>query len=221
MLVNKPISWLFILLNISLFLTLQACTIRHTQQMVYNTLHEVELIDHHRIERVNQWVLTRQASIYLARPQWLVHKENTKSLPRTFKQLTERFYFHVKRSFPQTELALSQGAIDDARLAALKSGHNILIYPQVMLIKDQLSAWEEIHEDWLIDVDKTIGRDQVVLQVLVYDIHKNQLIDSTNILSHSGLLSVSQGMPEDLFDRGIADYVHRLSGRHPPLARVD
>lgn len=208
-------KWSFLLVSIICLLSiLQACTVQHTKQVVYDSLHKTELIDHHRIERPNHWVLSRQASIYLARPQWLVDKPDAKPLPRAFYELTNHLYFHFKRTFPQTVLASSAGSIRDARLAGVSSGRNILVYPQLMLFKDQLSSWQEVNEELLLDPDKPIGRDRVALQILVYDLNTNRLIDSTNIFSYSGLISIYEHYPQQLFEQGVEDYVYQLSGRH-------
>lgn len=167
-------------------------------------LGDAGLLDNYRIQRGGNWRLQADSRLYIAQSHF-VPVGHTGARPNI---LAEEAFAAAVQVFPQVRRAEQPLGLDEALGKARQQGMDYLLYTRFASARASgegdtaASAPEEGH----------VGRDHVILQMLLMEASTERLVDFTTIESRTGFLDFSRSRPEDLLREPMQAYTRQLLG---------
>ncbi|MFT5084338.1 MAG: hypothetical protein ACI9Y1_002392 [Lentisphaeria bacterium] len=183
------------------------CTAQYTRHILSQALADVNLAGEHQINRNVMWTVNAQTSVYLGKPVAIDAGEHGRALNVIYNEL--RMSLH--QAFPELQTLDEDLTLAQAFLLASARGCDLLLFPKLVTLEDNLNTFQELQEGGSLHPGKVIAPDRIALQVLIYEVRTKRLIDVSTLKSHNNLFSNSE--PTKLFHKAVKRYVLALSGK--------
>lgn len=186
-------------------LLLSACTPSQMRDEGRYYLSDAGLLDNYRIKRSGNWRLQADSHLYIAQSHF-VPVGHTYARPNI---LAEEAFAAAVQVFPMVQRAEQPLGLDQALTRTGEQGLDYLLYTR--FASAQSSAGLQQGEQTA--QDGHVGRDRVVLQLLLMEAATERVIDFVTIESRTGFLAFYKSRPEDLLREPMQDYTRQLLGR--------
>ena len=188
-----------------LALLLGGCTPSQMRDEGRYYLSDAGLLDNYRIKRSGNWRLQADSHLYIAQSHF-VPVGHTYARPNI---LAEEAFAAAVQVFPMVQRAEQPLGLDQALTRTREQGLDYLLYTR--FASAQSSAGTQQSEQ---DAQQGhVGRDRVVLQLLLMEAATERVIDFVTIESRTGFLAFYKSRPEDLLREPMQDYTRQLLGR--------
>ncbi|WP_235991248.1 DUF4823 domain-containing protein [Halopseudomonas xiamenensis] len=193
------------LMTMLALLLLSACTPSQMRDEGRYYLSDAGLLDNYRIKRSGNWRLQADSHLYIAQSHF-VPVGHTYARPNI---LAEEAFAAAVQVFPMVQRAEQPLGLDQALTRTREQGLDYLLYTR--FASAQSSAGPQQGEQTA--QDGHVGRDRVVLQLLLMEAATERVIDFVTIESRTGFLAFYKSRPEDLLREPMQDYTRQLLGR--------
>ena len=190
------------LLSLLAALMLVACTPSHMREEGSRLLSDARLIDSYQIQRSGNWRLQPDSRLYIAQSHFdpVGHGHARPNI------LAEEAFAAAVQVFPMVRRAEQPLGLDEALAMARRHGMDYLLY----------TRFASAHASGRADEDSApggrVGRDKVVLQLLLMETATGRLADFVTIENRTGFLDFSRSRPEDLLREPLQAYTRQLLG---------
>ena len=192
-----------------LFLT--SCTAQYTRQVWQKSLASISLTEDVNVQRSASWTIHPNTRVYLS--QSISPEENEQGHYRN-KMLLHKELNHVFRQvFPDMYFSQDPMTFDDAMYAAKVFKAELLIYPRLVNVDDQLNTWSEFRGGSKLNPGKERKVDKIEIQVLIYDVNTEALIDLAIIGSFDKLFASDKRQIQELFLPALQAYIYDITGK--------
>lgn len=195
--------WVFTLLAM---LILIGCTPSQMKEEGRFYLSDAGLLDRYQITRSGSFRLQADSRLYIAQSHF-VPVGHTSARPNV---LAEEGFAAAVQVFPMVRRAKQPLGLDEALARTRQQGLDYLLYTR--FASAQSSAGTQQTPQQASDGD--VGRDQVVLQLMLLEASTERVIDFATITNRTGFLMFYKSRPEDLLREPMEDYTRQLLGRH-------
>lgn len=184
-------------------MALAACTPSHMREEGRHLLGDARLIDSYQIQRSGNWRLQADSRLYIAQS----HFEPVGYPHARPNLLAEEAFAAAVQVFPMVRRAELPLGLQEALTRSRQQGMDYLLYTRFA------SAWASAGDDREAAVRQGhIGRDQVVLQMLLMEVGTERLVDFVTIDNRTGFLDLSRSRPEELLREPMQNYTRQLLG---------
>ena len=190
-------------------LVLSSCTASYTKDLVQKSLADLNLASEHRVERDAMWVVSAKTPVYLIKPVAIDSRKHTRALNILYSELDVA----LQRAFPDYQTINQELTLAQAFMMAKAQGSDLLFFPKLVAIENNLNTNHEIQEGRGLHPEKTMAPDRTTLQVLIYEVRTQRLIDVSILRSHNRLFSANGTEPSKLFHSAVVNYVRSISGK--------
>lgn len=165
----------------------------------------------HRVSRQGDWVLPADSSIYVAKPQMPEGSDSTQQALTS--QICANLVKAMSEYFPQTALGADFLPLEDALAEAHRSGSLYLIYPKLVQFHQGTLAGDQVEDE--AEEVRVISRSRISVQLMIYDVLSQQLVEGVTVRSKGGWLADFQEEPTSLIAEGFALFSRQLSAVAP------
>ena len=163
------------------------------------------VLDHSRTYRVSNWHLQPDSFIYIGQAPFV---PPGKAYPRPNVVAEEAFSGFIQY-FPLVRRAPAPVGLEEAMAQARTAGANYLLYARFAAADDRIGTTDEWQDQEALD---RLGVDHSVVQLMLIETNTRYLVDTAQIRSRGGLLTLYDAKPEDLLAAPLRDYARRLLG---------
>lgn len=184
-------------------LLLAACTPSQMREEGRFYLSDAGLLDNYQIKRSGNWRLQADSRLYIAQS----HFDPVGYTQARPNLLAEEAFAAAVEVFPMVRRAEHPLGLDEALARTRQQGLDYLLYTrfasgQASGGADRQNAATQGH----------VGRDRVVLQMLLMEASTERVVDFTTIENRTGFLNFSKSRPEDLIREPMQAYTRQLLG---------
>lgn len=183
-------------------LSLYACTPSQIQQEGRYYMSDAGLLDNYSIQRSGNWRLQADSRLYIAQshydPVGYAHARPNLLAEETFAAAVQVFALVRRAEQPL--------GLEEALTRARQHGMDYVLYTRFA------SAQSSTGADRPEPADGSVGRDRVVLQLLLMEAGTERLVDFVTIENRTGFLNFSKSRPEDLLREPMQAYTRQLLG---------
>lgn len=198
-----------VLLSLSYFLLLNACTWDYTTQIVRQPFIDLGMREAHLVARSADWRFDTKVQLAVAPfVSDAVFAYQLQS--RTATLLQNQLLAQVGYRFPHT-FAIYDDTLPNMLHHARTYAANVLIVPSIIRYDENLNDVYERKEGQHLHPYRDYGADKFELQLRVYDVVGGKLLDVVTIKSKSAKKTSGAGQVSDLFEPGIATYLQLVS----------
>ncbi len=188
---------------------LAGCTANYTRQVWNESLASVSLADEHYQNRSAQWVIHPRTRLCINPAKNDSQQERRRALA-ALNQSIETSFHQSFSSVKQYESSLSLTA---AFQAAQSHGCELLVYPVLVELNNNINTRQELNYGKDLQPNKTTGRDNIRLNMQIYEVRTRQLLDIAKLVGHQRMLASNDSSPHDLFDQALQLYLFSITGR--------
>lgn len=186
-------------------LLLSACTPSQMRDEGRYYLSDAGLLDNYRIKRSGNWRLQADSRLYIAQSHF-VPVGHAYARPNI---LAEEAFAAAVQVFPMVQRAEQPLGLDQALTRTREQGLDYLLYTRFASAQSSAGAQHDEHTAQ----QGHVGRDRVVLQLLLMEAATERVIDFVTIENRTGFLAFYKSRPEDLLREPMQDYTRQLLGR--------
>ena len=183
-------------------LALSACTPSQLRDEGRYYMSDAGLLERYQIQRSGNWRLQADSRLYIAQS----HYDPVGYAHARPNILAEEAFAAAVQVFPMVRRAEQPLGLEQALTRARQEGMDYLLYTRFA------SARSSTRADHPEPPQGTVGRDQVVLQMLLMEAGTERLVDYVTIENRTGFLNVSKSRPEDLLREPMQAYTRQLLG---------
>lgn len=183
-------------------LLLVACTPSQMREEGRYYLSDAGLLDNYQIKRSGNWRLQADSRIYIAQS----HFDPVGYTHARPNILAEEAFAAAVQVFPMVRRAEQPLGLDEALAHTRNQGLDYLLYTR--FASGQASGGS----DQQSVTEGHVGRDRVVLQMLLMEAGTERVVDFTTIENRTGFLNFSKSRPEDLLREPMQAYTRQLLG---------
>ena len=183
-------------------LVLAGCTPSHVRDEGRQLLSDARLIDSVQIQRSGNWRLQPDSRMYIAQSHFdpVGHAHARPNL------LAEEAFAAAVQVFPMVRRASQPQGLDEALSSARHHGMDYLLYTRFASARASGGTDQERVRAG------HVGRDEVVLQLMLMETGTGRLVDFVTIENRTGFLDFSRSRPEDLLREPMQTYTRQLLG---------
>ncbi|SDS36801.1 protein of unknown function [Halopseudomonas litoralis] len=167
-------------------------------------LSDAGLLDRYQISRSGNFRLQADSRLYIAQSHF-VPVGHAYARPNI---LAEEGFAAAVQVFPMVRRAEQPLGLDEALARTRQQGLDYLLYTRFASAQSSASAQQTAQQA----SDGDVGRDQVVLQLMLLEASTERVIDFATINSRTGFLAFYKSRPEDLLREPMEDYTRQLLG---------
>ncbi|WP_256582240.1 DUF4823 domain-containing protein [Pseudomonas sp. MYb185] len=193
------------MMTILALLLLAGCTPSQMRDEGRYYLSDAGLLDNYQIKRSGNWRLQADSRLYIGQSHF-VPVGHVYARPNI---LAEEAFAAAVQVFPMVQRAEQPLGLDQALMRTREQGLDYLLYTR--FASAQSSAGTQPSEQ--AAQQGHVGRDRVVLQLLLMEASSERVIDFVTIESRTGFLAFYKSRPEDLLREPMQDYTRQLLGR--------
>ena len=184
-------------------LTLVACTPSQMREEGRYYMSDAGLLDSYQIQRSGNWRLQADSRLYIAQSHF-VPVGHGHARPNI---LAEEAFAAAVQVFPMVRRAEQPLGLEQALTASRQEGMDYLLYTR--FASAQASGKSDKSKP---DTEGRVGRDHVVLQMLLMEAGTERLVDFVTIENRTGFLNFGKSRPEDLLREPMQAYTRQLLG---------
>ncbi|MBB3168153.1 DUF4823 domain-containing protein [Simiduia aestuariiviva] len=182
-------------------LWLAACTFNHTVNTAHDLLADLQMVERHSVQGTRAWVAPRNSA-------WFVAVPNSGPEPEVDRALSQHLAAALRQQFATVLLASSATNPADAVQHARHNGVNFVIYPQLLFAGDGAYSVTE----WAArSPEADFGRDEVGVQLLIFDAYTGQLVDAVMLAVKESWLPGYNGRVDALYSSAFETFAKRYS----------
>lgn len=184
-------------------LLLIACTPSQMRDEGRFYMSDAGLLDSYQIQRSGNWRLQADSRLYIAQSHFdpVGHGHARPNI------LAEEAFAAAVQVFPMVRRAEQPLGLEQALTRARQEGMDYLLYTR--FASAQASGRTDQPEP---DRQGRVGRDHVVLQMLLMEASTERLVDFVTIENRTGFLNFGKSRPEDLLREPMQAYTRQLLG---------
>lgn len=183
-------------------LSLGACTPSQMRDEGHFYLSDAGLLENYQIQRSGNWRLQADSRLYIAQS----HYDPVGYTDARPNILAEEAFAAAVQVFPMVRRAEQPLGLEEALTRARYEGMDYVLYTRFA------SARSSTRANRPEPPKGSIGRDQVVLQMLLMEVGTERLADFVTIENRTGFLNLSKSRPEDLLREPMQAYTRQLLG---------
>lgn len=180
---------------------LDGCSYHYAKQTSAEWMRRLELSDHHDVYRQRRIAIPVQSHVCVG----TALSRQDESLRR---RVAEQTYLSLSTFLPRAELIENPQSSKASLKSAYTKRCDFLLYPQIVKKIDKVSSFVEIDDADEETID--VGFDRQWLQLALWDVNSDSLVDLAVIKSRSKLLTFQPHQPEDLLQDSLAVYMKQL-----------
>lgn len=177
------------------------------------------IIPKHEVGRTGNWILHQDTSFYVAvsgrtNLDTVVPIPSRKTEERVLNAVSDVLTDEISLRFPRVMRATGPQSMFEARLSAISSGLDYVVYPRLLVWQDTAGTWSEIadalryqHE---ASVEDGFGLDRTRLQLTLMETGSGRIMDVIQIESRAGIVSLYEETPQRLLVAAVGRYVDSL-----------
>ena len=182
--------------------SLGACTPSQMRDEGHFYLSDAGLLENYQIQRSGNWRLQADSRLYIAQS----HYDPVGYTDARPNILAEEAFAAAVQVFPMVRRAEQPLGLEEALTRARQHGMDYVLYTRFA------SAQSSTGADRPEPADGSVGRDRVVLQLLLMEAGTERLVDFVTIENRTGFLNFSKSRPEDLLREPMQAYTRQLLG---------
>lgn len=167
-------------------------------------LSDAGLLDRYQIDRSGNFRLQADSRLYIAQSHF-VPVGHAYARPNI---LAEEGFAAAVQVFPMVRRAEQPLGLNEALARTRQQGLDYLLYTRFASALSSAGAQQTPEQA----SDGDVGRDQVVLQLMLLEASTERVIDFATISSRTGFLAFYKSRPEDLLREPMEDYTRQLLG---------
>ena len=183
-------------------LALVACTPSQMRDEGRYYLSDAGLLESYQIQRSGNWRLQADSRLYIAQS----HYDPVGYAHARPNILAEEAFAAAVQVFPMVRRAEQPLGREEALTRARQEGMDYVRYTRFA------SASSSTRDDRPEPPQGTVGRDRVVLQMLLMEAATERLVDFVTIENRTGFLNLGKSRPEDLLREPMQAYTRQLLG---------
>lgn len=179
---------------------LQACTFNHTVDTTQSVLADLRLTESVNAQSNQQWVVSRNTSWFVAVPVSAPNVEQDQALAQSLAAA-------MRQEFAFVSVAPKSASLQDALRQARNEQASFMLYPKQLYRGDGAYSVEE----WVTgDDSKAFGRDQVGVQLMVFDVGAGRLVDTVKVERKESIVpGLAQGQT-DIYRIGFEQFARAI-----------
>ena len=185
-------------------LLLAACTPSQMKEEGRFYLSDTKLLAHYQIRRSGNFRLQADSRLYIAQSHF-VPVGHAYARPNI---LAEEGLAAAVQVFPMVRRAEQPLGLNEALMQARQYGLDYLLYTRFASAQSSAGAQPTPQQA----SEGHVGRDEVVLQLMLLEAGTERLIDFATVTSRTGFLAFYKSRPEDLLREPMEDYTRQLLG---------
>lgn len=188
------------------------CTFNHVVNDTRSVLSDLQLIEQYRHSSGRDWVAPRTSS-------WLVAVSRDGPDNATDQALSRQLAAALRQSFATVAVADAPSTPADAVRLARHNQADFMVYPQLILSGDgaySVSEWVDASKS---TQGKPFGWDRAAMNLLVFDVHSGQLLDTVSLEAKESWLPGVNGNLDGLFDTAFTRFAQSYSYQQSELPR--
>lgn len=185
-------------------LALAACTPSQMKEEGRFYLSDAGLLDRYQISRSGNFRLQADSRLYIAQSHF-VPVGHAYARPNI---LAEEGLAAAVQVFPMVRRAEQPLGLNEALMQARQHGLDYLLYTRFAGAQSSAGAQPTPQQA----SEGHVGRDEVVLQLMLLEAGTERLIDFATVTSRTGFLAFYKSRPEDLLREPMEDYTRQLLG---------
>ena len=183
-------------------LLLTACTPSQMRDEGRYYLRDAGLLAGYQIQRSGNWRLQADSRLYIAQS----HYDPVGYAHARPNILAEEAFAAAVQVFPMVRRAEQPLGLEQALTRARQEGMDYVLYTRFA------SARSSTRDDRPEPPKGSVGRDRVVLQMLLMEAGTERVVDFVTIENRTGFLNFSKSRPEDLLREPMQAYTRQLLG---------
>lgn len=188
-----------------------SCTYQYTTDVATDTLEKAYLKSKFTIDRNSDWLVHVNTPVALAGAQHI----QGRSMPRNIASLNAALDLSFRKLFPNfssVELRVDSD-LGSMFEQAQNQKRELLFVPSVISVEDRLNTQRELMEGQELHPEKDYGLDQVVFQMLIYEVRTKKVIDTAIVTSRSRYFAGNASIPQDLYRQASSEYLSVVTGK--------
>ena len=184
-------------------LLLTACTPSQMREEGRFYMSDAGLLDSYQIQRSGNWRLQADSRLYIAQSHFdpVGHGHARPNI------LAEEAFAAAVQVFPMVRRAEQPLGLEQALTRSRHEGMDYLLYTRFASAQASGGADQSAP-----DAQGRVGRDQVVVQMLLMEASTERLVDFVTIENRTGFLNFGKSRPEDLLREPMQAYTRQLLG---------
>lgn len=180
-----------------LSILVSGCSYSYTASLTQSTFSDIGLADKHEYSRMSEWRVSpsTKVAIKLAEPENVL-------LPRTTKQLNRMMLAKFDRHFSHFNV-VEAGTLSASIHQAFTSGHELLVVANLIDAKNKINTRRELHYGRDHHPEKERGRDELILQLSMYDTQSHRLLDKITLVSTAAYLKRDEQLALHLIEASL------------------
>lgn len=177
------------------------------------------VIPKHDVDRTGHWVLHQDTSFYVA-VSGQRHFDTVVPIPspnteqRVLNAVSDVLMDEIGIRFPRVMRGSGAQSMFDARMSAISSGIDYVVYPRLLVWQDTAGTWTEFADALRYrhptSVEDGFGFDRTRLQLTLIESGSGRIMDVIQIESRAGLVSLYEESPQRLLVSAVGRYVDSL-----------
>ena len=167
-------------------LTFASCTSSYVKNVTVSTLKSANLMDSHKVERNQTFVLHRASKIYLysnSLSEAALNTAEAPPYPRRQYRLEKELLKNLQVSFPSSIKGETGLSLQDAFIHAATQHADFLIYAYVARNDERLNTVNEISEGRGVHDSKSYGPDHSTMTLVLFDVYSQLMLDTIQVQS--------------------------------------
>jgi hypothetical protein len=177
------------------------------------------IIPKHDVGRTGNWILHQDTSFYVA-VSGQNHLDTVVPIPspnteqRVLNAVSDVLADEISLRFPRVLRASAPQSMFEARMSAISSGIDYVVYPRVLVWQDTAGTWSEIADalryQHPASVEDGFGLDRTRLHLTLIESGSGRIMDVIQIESRAGIVSLYEETPQRLLVAAVGRYVDSL-----------
>lgn len=179
----------------------------------------VGVVPKHDLNRTGHWILHQDTSFYVAvsgqtQLETVVPIPSPNTEQRVLNVVSDVVADQISIRFPRVMRAQAPQSMFDARMSAIGSGIDYVVYPRVLVWQDTAGTWTELADALRYrhpaSVEDGFGLDRTRLQLTLMESGSGRIIDVILLESRAGIVTLYEETPQRLLVAAVGRYVDSL-----------
>lgn len=177
------------------------------------------IIPKHDVDRTSHWILHQDTSFYVAVSgqtyfDTVVPIPSPNTEQRVLDAVSSILVEEISLRFPRVMRANTPQSMFEARMSAISSGIDYVVYPRLLVWQDTAGTWTEIADALRYQhpagVEDGFGLDRTRLHLTLMESGSGRIMDVIQIESRAGIVSLYEETPQRLLVAAVGRYVDSL-----------
>ena len=189
--------------------TLNACSTEYSRHTLRGALTDLGLMDEVSYTRQADWVLHSSSKILLLEPEINLAGQDQRLNHRTHAAMRDALMHSFRKHFPSSRS--STHSLASVTTHSFVSS-DYIVGARLFHVQDNLNTRAELHEGRGLHKGRHYGRDEIDIQLQIFDARSRRLLDSIALSARAAFLVRDDRLPADVIQPSMDKLVAALAG---------